>query len=149
MAGVLPSPVPLNQYIAATMSSSSSSSSVSSSTSTISAVNAVNNFHTNHNNNFKSTFLTSSNNSCQINSNNIISSTHNNNNNNNNNKKNHQPVNSFKIVPSLRIKTNELFYKYLSDKERTEQIKEIINYIKQNNQVPKINELQTFNNKVS
>lgn len=131
MAGVLPSPVPLNQYIAATMSSSSSSSSVSSSTSTISAVAAGSN-HQNSNSNFKTSFLTSpSNNSCLVNT--QIS------------KRNSQPVSNFKILPSLRIKTNELFFKYLADKDKTDQIKEIISFIKQNNAIPKLTELQSFN----
>jgi len=130
---------------------------VSSSTSTISAVAGNNNNNNNNNNgnqnyqsnsitnnnnsNFKSTFLTSS-----------MNSSINNNSNNNNSigssssKKHHhqQPVNHFKIMPSLRIKTNELFYRYLSDKDRTDQIKEIIAFIKQNNLIPKITDLQSF-----
>jgi hypothetical protein len=129
MAGVLPVP-PLNQYIAATMSSSSSSSSVSSSSSTISAVGAP----TSTTPQFKSNFLSSSSSS-----------------NKKNNSTNQQQLttttnNNFKVIPSLRLKTNELFYRYLSDKERQDQIKEIINYIKQNNSIPKINELASFIN---
>ena len=54
--------------------------------------------------------------------------------------------NNFKVIPSLRLKTNELFFRYLSDKERQAQIKEIIAYIKLNNSIPKINELASFIN---
>ena len=132
MAGVLPVP-PLNQYIAATMSSSSSSSSVSSSSSTISAVGAP----TSTTPQFKSNFLSSSSSSNKKNNSNQQQLTTTTNNNNNNN---------FKVIPSLRLKTNELFYRYLSDKERQDQIKEIITYIKQNNSIPKINELASFIN---
>ena len=49
-------------------------------------------------------------------------------------------------VPSLRIKTNELFYRWFSEAERNEQIREVINFIKTTNKVPKTNDLQSFRN---
>lgn len=130
MAGVLPVP-PLNQYIAATMSSSSSSSSVSSSSSTISAVGAPTSTTPQFKSNFLSSSSSSSNKKNNSNQQQLTTTTNNNN---------------FKVIPSLRLKTNELFYRYLSDKERQDQIKEIITYIKQNNSIPKINELASFIN---
>jgi hypothetical protein len=48
------------------------------------------------------------------------------------------------LLPSLRVKTNEMFYKWFSDEQRTEQINEIINYIKKYNRVPKTTDLHTF-----
>jgi hypothetical protein len=55
-------------------------------------------------------------------------------------------VESHHSLPSLRIKTNELFYKWFSEGERSDQIKEVINYIKTTNKIPKLNDLQTFKN---
>jgi len=49
-------------------------------------------------------------------------------------------------VPSLRIKTNELFYKWFSEAERSEQIREVMNFIKTTNKIPKLNDLQSFKN---
>jgi len=49
-------------------------------------------------------------------------------------------------VPSLRIKTNELFYRWFSESERSEQIREVMNYIKTTNKIPKLNDLQSFKN---
>jgi hypothetical protein len=51
-----------------------------------------------------------------------------------------------RFTPSLKVKTNELFYKWLSSKERTEQLKEAIAFIKNNNKIPKITDLETFKN---
>ena len=59
-----------------------------------------------------------------------------NSNNNNNNR----------LSPSLKVKTNELFYKWLSSKERTEQLKEAIQFIRNTNKIPKITELESFKN---
>lgn len=50
------------------------------------------------------------------------------------------------LLPSIKIKTNELFYKWLSQPDRTEQIAEAINFIKQNNKVPKFAELKSARN---
>jgi hypothetical protein len=49
-------------------------------------------------------------------------------------------------IPSLRTKTNELFYKWFSEPDRHEQLKEVISFIKTTNRMPKLNELQTFRN---
>lgn len=49
-----------------------------------------------------------------------------------------------KFIPSLRLKSNEFFYKWISDKERGEQLNEIISFIKANNRIPKLNDLQSF-----
>ncbi len=49
-----------------------------------------------------------------------------------------------KFCPSLRLKSNEFFYKWISDKERGDQLNEIIAFIKAHNRIPKTNELQTF-----
>jgi hypothetical protein len=51
-----------------------------------------------------------------------------------------------RLAPSIKVKTNELFYKWLSSKERTEQLKEAIAFIKNNNKIPKITDLETFKN---
>jgi hypothetical protein len=50
------------------------------------------------------------------------------------------------MMPSLRIKTNELFYRWFSQPERTEQLKELIHFIKTTNRMPKITELSSFRN---
>ena len=49
-------------------------------------------------------------------------------------------------VPSLRIKTNELFYKWFSEADRCEQLKEVMSFIKSTNKMPKLNDLQSFRN---
>ncbi len=49
-----------------------------------------------------------------------------------------------KFVPSLRLKSNEFFYKWISDKERGDQLNEIISFIKAHNRIPKANDLQSF-----
>jgi hypothetical protein len=49
-------------------------------------------------------------------------------------------------VPSLRIKTNELFYRWFSESERSEQLREVMNFIKTTNKIPKLNDLQSFKN---
>jgi hypothetical protein len=46
--------------------------------------------------------------------------------------------------PSLRIKTNELFYKWFSEHQRYEQLREIISYMKATGKVPKLSELNSF-----
>jgi hypothetical protein len=50
------------------------------------------------------------------------------------------------MMPSLRIKTNELFYRWFSQPERTEQLKELIHFIKTTNRMPKITDLSSFRN---
>ncbi len=45
------------------------------------------------------------------------------------------------VLPSVRLKTNELFYKWLSEPQRNEQIKELIHLIK-SGQLSKQNEIQ-------
>ena len=53
-------------------------------------------------------------------------------------------LNPPKFVPSLRMKSNEFFYKWISGRERGEQLTEIISFIKAHNRIPKSNELQSF-----
>lgn len=53
-------------------------------------------------------------------------------------------LNPPRFVPSLRMKSNEFFYKWISGRERGEQLTEIISFIKANNRIPKSNELQFF-----
>ncbi|CAF0808674.1 unnamed protein product [Brachionus calyciflorus] len=53
-----------------------------------------------------------------------------------------------KTVPSLKSKTNELFYRWLSRPERTEQIKEVINIIRNSNRIPRLNELKSYKNEL-
>ena len=53
---------------------------------------------------------------------------------------------SVKVSPSIKVKTNELFYKWLSSKERTEQLKEAIYFIKSTNKIPKLTDLESFKN---
>lgn len=55
-------------------------------------------------------------------------------------------LNNVKTVPSLKTKTNELFYRWLSRPERTEQLKEVINIIRSSNRIPKITELKSYKN---
>ena len=57
-----------------------------------------------------------------------------------------QNYNYHNNVPSLRIKTNELFYKWFSEAERSEQIREVMNFIKTTNKIPKLNDLHSFKN---
>ena len=52
----------------------------------------------------------------------------------------------FKNIPSLRVKTNELFYRWFSQVDRASQIEELVNYIKKNNKMPKITDLASFRN---
>ena len=54
-----------------------------------------------------------------------------------------QTVATTKFVPSTRIKTNEFFFKWISDKNK-EQLQEVANFIKLNNRIPKPNDLQSF-----
>ena len=44
------------------------------------------------------------------------------------------------------MKTNELFYRWFSEPERYEQIREIIHFIKTSGKMPKLSDLQTFKN---
>ena len=46
------------------------------------------------------------------------------------------------ITPSLKLKTNELFFKWFTESDRSEQLKEIIQLIK-TNKITKINDLQS------
>ncbi len=46
------------------------------------------------------------------------------------------------FLPSVRLKTNELFYKWLSETQRSDQIKELIRLIK-SGQISKQNETQS------
>ncbi len=48
------------------------------------------------------------------------------------------------FTPSLRAKSNEFFYKWISNRERYDQIIEIISFIKQNNKIPRSNDIQSF-----
>lgn len=50
------------------------------------------------------------------------------------------------LLPSIKIKTNELFYKWLSQTDKTEQLNEVINFIRMHNKTPKYNELKTVRN---
>lgn len=45
------------------------------------------------------------------------------------------------LTPSLKLKTNELFYKWLTESDRNDQLKDLIDLIK-NGKVTKLNELQ-------
>jgi hypothetical protein len=51
-----------------------------------------------------------------------------------------------RLVPSIKVKTNEFFYKWFSSKERTEQLKEAINFIKSTNKIPKLTDLESYKN---
>lgn len=55
-----------------------------------------------------------------------------------------QQQHNMMLAPSLRVKTNELFYKWLSSRERAEQLREAINIIKNTNRVPRITDLESF-----
>ncbi|RNA40148.1 hypothetical protein BpHYR1_052384 [Brachionus plicatilis] len=55
-------------------------------------------------------------------------------------------LNNAKTVPSLKTKTNELFYRWLSRPERTEQLKEVIYIIRTSNRIPKQTELKSYKN---
>lgn len=68
------------------------------------------------------------------------------NSNTNNNNNTIHLSHSSKGVPSIKSKTNELFYKWLAEPERTEQLKEVINIIRNNNRIPKFSELKSFKN---
>lgn len=65
---------------------------------------------------------------------------------NNNNNTNNNTTTTRHLLPSIKIKTNELFYKWLSQTDKTEQLNEAISYIKSNNKVPKFNELKSCRN---
>lgn len=51
-------------------------------------------------------------------------------------------MNRAKLVPSLRMKSNEFFFKWITDRERGDQLNEIIGFIKANNRIPKPTDLQ-------
>ena len=51
-------------------------------------------------------------------------------------------MSQIKLVPSLRVKSNEFFFKWITDKERGDQLNEIIGFIKANNRIPKASDLQ-------
>lgn len=51
-------------------------------------------------------------------------------------------MNQAKLVPSLRMKSNEFFFKWITDRERGDQLNEIIGFIKANNRIPKPTDLQ-------
>ena len=57
-----------------------------------------------------------------------------------------QQQNCYHSVPSLRIKTNELYYKWFSEPERCEQLREVMNFIKSTNKIPKLNDLHSLRN---
>ncbi len=46
------------------------------------------------------------------------------------------------ISPSLKLKTNELFFKWFTESDRSEQLNEVIQLIK-TNKITKINDLQS------
>ena len=50
------------------------------------------------------------------------------------------------LLPSIKIKTNELFYKWLSQTDKTEQLNEVINFIRMHNKTPKYHELKSVRN---
>ena len=51
-------------------------------------------------------------------------------------------MNQTRLVPSLRMKSNEFFFKWITDRERGDQLNEIIGFIKANNRIPKPTDLQ-------
>lgn len=50
------------------------------------------------------------------------------------------------LLPSIKIKTNELFYKWISQNEKFEQLAEAINFITINNRLPKSCDLKSLKN---
>ena len=68
----------------------------------------------------------------------------NSNNNTNNSSINGQYSVNKNLAPNIRNKANEYFYRWFSENGRSAQLQEIITFIKTNNKIPKLNELQSY-----